>query len=95
MSDADEKLNRLVLRLFRQQDADVTGHPVDVAHLRTCPDVYAVDATGGDGPYGCDTGCEYVELEANIRCEHGCCARFDYGEFGDMAGLIEDMDADT
>lgn len=82
--DADERLNRLVMHLLREDGA----HP----HLASCPDAAVRDATGGNGWYGCDTGCEYVRLEARVSCPHGYDAEFEYGEFGDMESLFEDMD---
>lgn len=92
--DADERLNRLVLHMFRNDhgDENLIGGADHADHLRDCPDAQAVDATGEDGPYGCDTGCEYVTLEAVIRCPHGREARFAYSTFGDMAGLFDDME---
>lgn len=47
-----------------------------------------------DGEYGCDTGCEYLRLEATIECE--ACEvkqRVDYGEFGDIASLVRALEA--
>ncbi|WP_157868851.1 hypothetical protein [Streptomyces atriruber] len=60
----------------------------DARHLVDCPTVRVVDQEGSDGEYGCDTGCEYARLEATITCEHGRSADFEYGDFGDLAGLI-------
>lgn len=92
--DANEKLNRLVLYMFRQNTDEAVGDPDAVTHLVACAGARAVDAEGRNGTYGCDTGCEYATLEASITCLHGHRVRFEYGEFGDMAMLFDQMDRD-
>lgn len=87
MSDADERLERVVLAMARQDEA------VD-PHLRDCPDLRAGQADGGDGDYGCDTGCEYVRLTATLTCPHGRTGDYEYGSFGELADLIADMAKD-
>lgn len=65
----------------------------DSQHLRQCPELMVTQADGSDGSYGCDTGCDYARLEARLSCPHGETEWYFYGEFGDLASLIEDMQA--
>lgn len=63
-------------------------------HLASCPDLAAGDVTGEDSSYGCDTGCEYVRLEADMSCPHGERECYAYGKFGELAYILEDIEAD-
>lgn len=60
-------------------------------HLKRCPTRRVAEAGARDGTYGCDTGCEYVRLEATITCDDGETEDFTYGDFGDLAWLLEDF----
>jgi hypothetical protein len=87
---ADERLNRLLLHLIHKGDlGDFNG--LMAHHLRDCPETQVRDITGGDGTYGCDTGCEYVQLEATAWCPHSEPVSFEYGSFGTMWMLYDDM----
>lgn len=88
--DADERVRRLILRRYRSA-ADGVAFP---DHLQRCPEVYVDQADARDGSYGCDTGCEYVRFEATIRCPHGGSSQFDWGDFGELTDMLEEMDAE-
>jgi hypothetical protein len=80
---ADQLLRSYVLRKFK--DAQPVGH-----HLRNCEEV-TVEFEAHEGSYGCDTGCEYVRFEARVVCPHGAPVAYEFGEFGDLPGVIEDL----
>lgn len=82
---ANTLLERFVIREFRSENAGT--------HLGECPDLAVADLDARDGSYGCDTGCEYLRLEASLTCPHEPhpTVVFTYGEFGDMSRLIEDL----
>lgn len=80
----DERVNAYVLSLFRED------RPPD-DHLTSCPDAHAVDSDMFNGTYGCETGCEYARLEAVVTCPHGFKEDFEYGMFGEVSDLIDDM----
>jgi hypothetical protein len=80
-------VNRWLLKQYRRERRH--------KHLRECPDAYARDTDGGDGFYGCDTGCEYVRLTTTIMCPHGESDKFHYGEFGELADMLGDVLADN
>ncbi len=88
MTNADELLAAVVLRKYRE---DREGRD---DHLASCPDTVARDVSGENGTYGCDTGCEYYKLTATLKCPHEE-LDWEYGDFGDIAGLIEDMEAEA
>ncbi len=87
MTTARERADALVadwnVRLYRTDG--------DNQHLRECADTSA-SVEGGDGTYGCDTGCEYVRLKAVITCRHRECDTLHYADFGDMASIIYDLE---
>lgn len=83
MSTADEKLIALILDQYRGQ------HPG--SHLAHCDGTRVLHPEGDDGQYGCDTGCDYFNLEATLECPHES-ERWTYGDFGQIAWLIEDME---
>lgn len=84
MADADELVGAWLTRKFRNEGQD--------EHLRGCPDL-AIDWDGGDGTYGCDTGCEYVRLEAALTCPHGHREEFEYGNWGYMSEILRELEA--
>jgi hypothetical protein len=89
VNDADELLSRYLIRHY--QDSGARND-----HLRTCSEAtVAPDPDYMDSTYGCDTGCEYVRLEATIVCPHGESEDYEYGEFGDIAGLIQDLEREA
>ena len=82
-----------VLDRFR---AEYRFDPRDVIkHLAAeCTLVKATLTEAEDGSYGCDTGCEFVRFTALITCDHGQEFCYEYGTFGDLAMLIEDLEKD-
>ena len=84
MTEADKKVLALVTR-YARQDADNL-------HLRECPQLSVAYPRAWDGEYGCDTGCEYARLEAILTCPHGETENFEYGTFGEIAWLLEDLE---
>jgi len=98
VTDADDKVARMVAQMYREEILFDTN-PLDYQlHLASCKTMEAQNAERSDGSYGCDTGCEYMELEATIKCDCPAIADdpWSYGSFGDtstlLANLIE-MDA--
>jgi hypothetical protein len=84
-AEIDDLVNRWVLARYQRERI---GKPDQ--HLAECADaVVTHEATNGE--YGCDTGCEYVRLEADISCIHGFTDCYEYGAFGDLADLIDDI----
>lgn len=82
----DFAVNQFVLERFRREH---TGH------LAECPDITVAEYEAYDGAYGCDTRCEYLRLEATVTCPHTeTPTEFTYGEFGDIAGFIEELEHD-
>lgn len=63
----------------------------ELTHLATCSDVIVTPIEAYDGLYGCDTGCEYARLEVVISCPHGEREEFDYGTFGELADILEEI----
>jgi len=84
--ETDYMVTQWVLDEYRNEQ----GHD---EHLGECPNV-TVRYDGYTGSYGCDTGCEYIRLEAEISCLHGHSVEFEYGEFGEISDLIEDIEKD-
>jgi hypothetical protein len=86
----DEKVAAWILYQYQQgQRRDGPGYPDQ--HLLTCPEATATDITGGDGYYGCETGCEYVRLEARISCVHGQADVYHYGDFGRLGDILSEI----
>ncbi len=83
---ANELLERFIIKEFRSEHSG--------EHIGECLELAVADLDGRDGSYGCDTGCEYLQLQALITCPHAAhsAVAFTYGEFGDMAGLIEALE---
>lgn len=90
MTDATAHANQLVTAWILRQYRKDGGNE----HLRSCEAATVGPVDGGDGGYGCDTGCDYVRLEADIACPHGQTDRFEYGTFGELAWILEDLEAD-
>lgn len=93
-SSADELLRRYVLRQYREE-ANRHLPPAQRLHMQDCPDaaVTYLDASGGS--YGCDTGCEYMRFEATITCPHEQPVEWEWGDFGELAYLIEDLEKEA
>lgn len=87
MDEAGERANTLVAAwIVRKYRADGSNE-----HLRGC-EATTVAVEGGDGSYGCDTGCDYVRLEAVVTCPHDQRDEFEYGAFAEMSYILEDLE---
>jgi hypothetical protein len=92
LTDASERANALVAAWIVKQYRDDGPN----GHLRTCPDATTAELEGYDGQYGCETGCEYARLETAIVCPHGeRDENYTYGEFGELADIIRDIERDA
>ncbi len=78
---ADALVAAYVMDQYREE------HPK--RHKATCADASTSEVDKQDGQYGCDTGCEYARLSTEIVCPHEPAEDYDYGEFGDIAGIVE------
>ena len=97
---ADAIVSRYILRKFREDTKANMTSPLpsfrahvseSAAHLASCPDVHVVDQEATDGSYGCDTGCEYARLEADLVCSHGMREEYEYGAFGELADMLQEI----
>lgn len=82
---SDELVKRWLWAKYKaHEDAD--------SHLKSC-ETADMDLDMNDGEYGCDTGCEYLRMEARIKCEHTELVHtIDYGEFGTLYYLILELE---
>lgn len=90
MSDADELVRRFILGKYREENTWRVSP--ERSHLVTCPDVEVADPDAYNGMYGCDTGCEYARFEATIRCPHGHSEEYEWGDFGEIADILPQLD---
>jgi hypothetical protein len=88
-AEADEKVARFILRDFREEVGRWSSEAEK--HLAECADAKAAHVDGSNGTYGCDTGCSYARLEAEISCPHGFKADHMYGDFGEIADMLQDI----
>ena len=90
---ASAKANTLVMKYvlaeFRREDV-VSDTDVRV-HLRDCPNAQVTRLEGGDGFYGCDTGCESSKLEVEITCSHGVSFDYEYAQFGHLSDTLDGL----
>jgi len=90
------KVARYILDSFRSEwpgnRSNVFPGATDRPHLLDCGEATVDHLDGGDGFYGCDTGCEYIRLSATIRCPHGEAQEYDYGLFGELSDILDDLD---
>lgn len=86
--NANELVNRYALTQYQLDHRESSFR--EPTHLATCPDASA-NASGRDGVYGCETGCEYVRFTATISCPHGETEKYTFGEFGELASIIEGL----
>lgn len=88
MGTADDLVARWLVREYR---ARMSAHDNN-AHLRGYRDL-AVEWSGRDETYDCDTGCEHLVLSVTMTCSHGRRETFEYGTFGHLASLIETLES--
>ena len=87
--DLDIQVKTWMLKQFQAKQQGTKDALID--HLVRCPSAHVKVAEGYDGEYGCDTGCSYVRLECTIICEHGNECDFEYGDFGELDWMLEDI----
>ena len=93
MTEADDKVARMVAQMYREETL-YESNPLDYQlHLAVCETMKAEHAEANDGAYGCDTGCEYYDLRATIKCDCPTIADevWSYGSFGDTGWLLEKL----
>lgn len=82
MSDAGERVERFILRQFREENPQ--------SHLANCPGLTVEDAETRYAMWY-DTGVDATELTATLKCPHETC-EYEYGELGDLPGILEQLD---
>lgn len=85
--------NERVEALLRAHVADTYRKDNAGSHLARCPDLIVAEVDAYNSTYGCDTGCEYVRMEAVLTCPHGERVEYEWGDFGELATVIEDLEA--
>ena len=90
---ANAKVREYIVHLFKTDSPYSSNYTTgkEAQHLRQCGGVSALPTECYDSTYGCDTGCEYVRLEAVVFCYHGVSVEYEYGDFGDLADMLGDM----
>jgi hypothetical protein len=91
-NDVDTMIADFLLRRWRAEEPN--SYDAADGHLRTCLAAAVTEIDARNGSYGCDTGCEYVRLEATILCLHGEMLTYTYGDFGDLADLLVEVEED-
>lgn len=89
---ADDLVVRFILRDFRNEVGSTSTEAE--RHLAACAEATATHIEGANGTYGCDTGCEYARLTAQITCPHGQEAEHEYGDFGEIGDILIDIRRD-
>lgn len=89
---ADAAVARFVLHDFRDEVGRSSS--ADEQHLAACAEASVAHMDGENGTYGCDTGCEYARLTAQIECPHGRRVEHEYGDFGEIADILEEIQRD-
>ncbi len=93
MSHADELVAKLVLTIFKRDTDSVSNWSDARQHLVECDSTRVEQPEVTDGLYGCDSGCDWVDLEAVMKCDHDEDGiRYVYGDFGSMDGLIYQLE---
>jgi hypothetical protein len=59
-----------------------------------CESLHVLNPDAFGGTYGCETGCDYVTFTAIVACEHRQPEEFQFGQFGELNDLIEDLASD-
>lgn len=92
MSEADDLVRRFILDKYREESRLPGRGDREHSHLAACAEVEVADPDAYNGLYGCDTGCEYARFEATIRCPHGYSEEYEWGDFGEIAGILPQLD---
>lgn len=62
------------------------------SHLALCGEVTLTEYTITSDII-CDTGCQHVSWDAVVTCTHGARQEISGGEYGELAMIIEDLEA--
>ncbi|ACU71845.1 hypothetical protein Caci_2936 [Catenulispora acidiphila DSM 44928] len=84
MTDADALVARYILDVWRAEHPEHAG----------CATLRVTNPDASDGAYGCDTGCSYYRFTAEAGCEHQAPEEFEFGDFGELADILEDLQRD-
>lgn len=90
MTDADEKVNRLILAILRSGDHGWEGQ-LPPPHFTECPDV-TVSKAEAELELWWDTGVDATRLTATLSCPHEGAVDWEWADLGDLPDLIEKMD---
>lgn len=94
-SDANAKVERWMLAQFRIAYRAWTGvEPLGRvrAHMLRCPEATCGPVAGGEEDISSVTAGGLVDLEAEISCPHGDRYWYRYHNYGDLAGILADLD---
>lgn len=84
MTNADRLVELYILDAWRADNPDHAD----------CPSLRVVDPDASNGTYGCETGCDYTTFTATVGCEHRQPAEYVFGEFGELASILENVERD-
>ena len=87
---ADRLLRAYVLEQFRDECQHYTAEAE--RHLAGCDEAKVLEFDSRNGSCGCDTGCDYMTLEATVGCPHQGPVEYEYGEFGETWMLVEALE---
>lgn len=83
MTHADELLREFILRKYQEEE---------YGHLAQCPSLEVTELDASEGSSGYPTDCPTYRLEAELECLHGEQDTYDYGSFGELRDLIDDLE---
>src|SRR5258707_15381570 len=96
--DPDVLVARFLLRKLRadelgfDEDSGAASDIVALKHLMSCPDTRVRDTSGSGG--ASDTGAEFAKLSCLAECPHVAGQHLSYGEWGDLAELLNSIEQD-
>jgi len=93
--DADELVRRHIMRQYRTDwEHGAAGWPPERnAHLADCAEAF-IEQAEVNGARWYDTGVTGTEFTAVITCPHGVRHEFEFGQYGNLSEILEDMDYD-
>jgi hypothetical protein len=92
MTDADERVARLILRILHTQDRGWRGkHPAPSQHFADCPDV-TVTRQEIHTELWIDTGVDATRFTAEIACPHEGSAEYEWAHLGSLPAYLEELD---
>jgi len=90
--EADRKAAIWILRDFWGNVSLRERTEEPYAHLLNCEDI-TVGPWSSDTSIACASGCDHIELIAEILCPHGSSVKWTYGTWGDLADILYYMEA--